>query len=67
MSNWKVLFILVFALVCLALAGATIVVPLTQGAADNKWQWLGGLLAATVVMGALLALFLRRADRAFKL
>jgi hypothetical protein len=63
MSAWKVLFTLVFACACFALAAATVVVPLTQSAAEYRWQWLGGLLLGTACMGALLALFLRRASR----
>ena len=67
MSVWKVLFIVVFALTCLGLAFATVVVPTTRSLGDDRWVWGGGLLVATIVMGTLLTLFLRSADRAFKL
>jgi membrane protein YdbS with pleckstrin-like domain len=67
MSVWKVLFIAVFACVCLALAFATAVVPTTAAAADNKWAWGAACLAATVVMVTLFILFLRWSDRTFSL
>jgi hypothetical protein len=67
MPTWKVLFIVAFGLLCLGLAFATIIVPMTQSAGDNRWLWLGGLLAATATMGTLFAMFLRSTDRAFRL
>ena len=67
MPAWKVLFIVTFACVCLALAFATLVVPMTQTADQHRWLWLAGLLGATVGMSTLFALFLRSTDRAFKL
>jgi hypothetical protein len=65
MSAWKVLFILVFACTCLALALATIIVPLALGAEDYRWAWFAGLLVATLCMGTLFALYLRKADQTF--
>jgi Na+/melibiose symporter-like transporter len=65
MSDWKVLFIAVFGAICLALVIATIVVPLALDANDNKWLWFGGLLLATISMGTLFTIFLRRSDRTF--
>lgn len=67
MPTWKVLLIVVFGCACLALTFATIVVPMTQYAGDNRWLWLAGLLVATIGTGTLFALFLRSADRAFKM
>ena len=61
MAVWKVLLIGLLACTCLALTLATIVIPISQDGAQ-KWVWLGGLLAATIGTGALLALFLRYAD-----
>jgi hypothetical protein len=67
MPAWKVPFILMFACVCLALVLATLVVPLALGAADHRWLWFGGLLLASICMGTLFTLFLKREDRNFKL
>jgi hypothetical protein len=62
MAGWKVLFICVFACVCLALALSTILVPMAHQ--DGQWWlWLGGLLTATLCVGALFTLFLRHAGR----
>jgi len=60
MPVWKVLFICVFACVCLALAIATVAIPVAQEG-SQKWIWLGGLLTATLFTGALFTLFLRSA------
>lgn len=60
MPVWKVLFIGLFACVCLALAMATFVVPFAYDG-GQRWLWLGGLLAATLCAGGLFALFLRYA------
>jgi O-antigen/teichoic acid export membrane protein len=65
MSDWKVLLIAVLGFICLGLAIATIVVPLALDEKDSKWLWFGGLLVATVGMGTLFTLFLRRSDRTF--
>lgn len=64
MSDWKVLFIALFALTCLALVIATIVVPLALTAEDHKWLWFAGLLLASIGMSTLFTLYLRSADRA---
>jgi len=64
MSAWKVLFIMAFGCVCLALALATVVVPMTVVESWDRWLWLAGLLFATVCMGTLFTLFLQSADRA---
>jgi hypothetical protein len=63
MPAWKVLFIALFACVFLGLGFATFIVPMTTSAGEHRWLWLAGLLAATVVVGVLLSLFLRRAGR----
>jgi hypothetical protein len=63
MPAWKVLLIAVLFFVCLGLAFASFVVPMTTAAGGNRWLWLGGLLGATVLMGTLMALFLRRSGR----
>ena len=60
MPVWKVLFIGTLACVCLALAMATIAIPISQEG-GQRWVWLGGLLAATAVAGTALALFMRHA------
>jgi hypothetical protein len=65
MTVWKVLFVLVFAGVCFALALATIIAPLALTPEENKWLWTGGLLLGTICMGTLFTLYLRREDRAF--
>jgi hypothetical protein len=62
MSDWKVLVVVAFAVICLGLVIATIVVPLALTPEDNKWAWFGGLLFATIGMGTLFTLFLRSAD-----
>ena len=61
MPAWKVLLICLLACVCLALAMATVAVPIAQDG-GQRWVWLGGLLAATVVAGGLLTLFMRYAS-----
>jgi hypothetical protein len=61
MPVWKVLFIVLLFCLCLGLASATVVVPMGESG-GGRWLWLGGLLAATAVMGALFVLFLRRAS-----
>jgi predicted lipid-binding transport protein (Tim44 family) len=60
MPVWKVLFIGLFACVCLGLALATVVIPMTKTGGE-WWAWMGGLLAATACAGTLFALFLRHA------
>ena len=62
MPAWKVLLIAVLALACLGLAFATLIVPMTMTTGGDRWAWLAGLLAATVVVGTLFTLFLRRAS-----
>jgi hypothetical protein len=62
MPVWKVFVVAVFATASLGLAFATLVVPLTVTTGSDRWVWLAGLLAATVLVGALFALFLRRAS-----
>lgn len=64
MALWKTLVTMLLAAICLGLALATIVVPITiQG--DERWYWLAGLLVGTVIMGTLFALFLKAQDRNF--
>ncbi len=65
MPAWKVLFIMAFGLVCMGLALATVIVPLSMVESGYRWLWLAGLLVATVCSGTLLKLFLESADRAF--
>jgi hypothetical protein len=60
MPVWKVLLIITLACVCMALAMATIAIPISQVGAQ-RWGWLGGLLTATIGAGVLLTLFLRYA------
>jgi hypothetical protein len=61
MPVWKVLLICALACVCLALTIATVAIPLAQDG-GQRWVWLGGLLAATLSAGTLLALFMRHAS-----
>jgi hypothetical protein len=63
MPAWKVLFVTAFGLVCLGLALATIIVPLSLIETWHRWLWLVGLLFATVCMGTLFTLFLKISDR----
>jgi hypothetical protein len=65
MPVWKILLVLVLAVICLGLAFATLIVPLALTAEDNKWLWFAGLLAGTILMGTLFVLFLRKADETF--
>jgi cell division protein FtsW (lipid II flippase) len=60
MPAWKVLFIGLCAAICLALAMCTILIPMDKQGND-RWIWLGGLLTATLLTGALFARFLRHA------
>jgi hypothetical protein len=60
MPTWKVLLIGLLFCVCLCLSLATILVPMSHEGSD-RWLWLSGLLAATVVAGLLLTMFLRHA------
>jgi len=64
---WKVLFILVFACVCLGLALATIVVPLALTEEEHRWLWFAGLLGGSICMGTLFAIYLKNEDRHFKI
>lgn len=66
MPVWKVLLIGVLACASLGLAMATVAIPIAQ-VGNERWVWLGGLLAATVVTGTLLALFLRHAGGSLEL
>ena len=62
MPAWKVMIIGLLGCISLALGLATILIPMEhQG--TQRWIWLGGLLAATVFVGGLFALFLRYAGR----
>ena len=63
MPVWKVLFIALFGCVCLALALATLLVPLEKPG-NQRWLWLGGLLLSTLAASALFGLFLRHAGGA---
>jgi predicted ABC-class ATPase len=67
MAAWKVLFIMVLGFACLALALATVVVPLTTSFGETRWLWFAGLLVTTLVMSTLLMLFLKSSDRALKM
>jgi hypothetical protein len=58
MLIWKVFLIVM--LFCLCLACSVIVFPMPLTAAEHRWLWLAGLLIATIGMGALFTLFLRR-------
>lgn len=65
MPAWKVFVVLLLGVLTLGLTLATIIVPLALKGDPNQWVWFGGLLAGTIVMGILLAVFLRHADRTY--
>ena len=62
MPAWKVLFIALLGCLCLGLAFATLIVPMTITTGGERWMSLAGLFVATVVMATLFILFLRRAS-----
>ncbi len=62
MAAWKVLVIGAISFICMGLFMATVVMGFGQEG-SQRWLWLGGLVAATLFAGALLALFLRYAGR----
>ena len=62
MATWKVLLIGLMAAASMALATASVLVPMSASGSD-RWAWLGGLVPATLVVGGLLVLFLRYASR----
>jgi hypothetical protein len=66
MAAWKVLFIALLGLICLGLALATLIVPMTLTVGSERWMWLGGLFLGTVVMITLFSLFLRKASAAMR-
>jgi hypothetical protein len=66
MHAWKVLLICALTVVCLALAMATVAIPIAQEG-SGRWAWFGGLFAGTVLAGTLLTLFLRYAGRSLDL
>jgi hypothetical protein len=65
MPVWKILVIMLLAILSLALALGAIIVPMTLVEDNSRWLWLAGLIVATICMGTLLRLFLNSADRAF--
>src|SRR5690348_1472419 len=65
MPTWKVLFIALLGLICLALAFATLIVPMTLVENSSRWFWLAGLLVSTVLTGAIFRLYMNNADRNF--
>jgi hypothetical protein len=65
MPAWKVLFIMAFGCVCLALVLGTLLVPLALTPEENKWLWFGGLLLGSACAVTLYTLFLKGADRNF--
>ena len=62
MATWKILAVLAFGGLSLALGLATLIVPMTMVEGNERWLWLAGLLVATAAVGTLFALFLRSAD-----
>ena len=65
MPTWKILITIVLGFICLSLAIAVIVFPMTEGAGDHWLLWMLALVAATGVMGTIFTLFLRSADRVY--
>jgi hypothetical protein len=65
MPIWQVLFIAMLGLICLALALATLIVPMTLVEDSSRWFWLAGLLVTTVLTGTIFRLYLNSADRNF--
>lgn len=60
MAIWKVLLVVLFGGSCLALALATVAVPLAVE--EHRWLWCGGLFGATVLVGTLFTVYLRYED-----
>lgn len=60
MPTWKVLMIGLFSCVTLALVMSTILIPMDKQG-SQRWIWLGGLLTATLLTGAVFARFLKYA------
>jgi len=67
MPAWKVLLVMAFGGICLALGLATVIVPMTVAEGGSRSLWLAGLIFATAAMAALFWLFLKSADRALNL
>jgi hypothetical protein len=65
MPTWKVVFIMLFGILCLLLVFGTLIAPLALTVEENRWPWFAGLLFASICMGALFTLFLKSADRSF--
>lgn len=65
MPIWKVFVVVLFGIVCLALTLATLIIPATVAEGTERWIWLAGLLAATLLMGTLFTMFLRSMDKSF--
>jgi cell division protein FtsW (lipid II flippase) len=66
MPTWKVLIIALLGCISLALVMATILIPMDKQGND-RWIWLGGLLAATLLVGAIFARFLKYAGASLDL
>jgi hypothetical protein len=62
MPAWKVLLVLLFAILCMGMVTATVIVPLNYSG-NERWAWLGGLAVGSILMIGLFVLFLRYADR----
>lgn len=65
MPAWKVIVVLVFGVLCLALGSATLVFPLTDRV-PYHWLWELALFVGTCVVGGVFVLFLRSASRGMK-
>ena len=62
MPAWKVLIIGLLATICFALGLSTLLAPMIHNGND-RWVWLGGSLAGTIVMTWLFSIVLRYASR----
>lgn len=62
MPAWKVLLVGFFGIACVALVTALFIVPFAYSG-NERWLWLGGLLAGLILTGTLFVLFLKSASR----
>ena len=63
MPTWKVLLVGFFGCSCVALVTALFIIPFAYEG-NERWLWLGGLLAGLLVTGTLFVVFLKSASRA---
>ncbi|MBX9581656.1 MAG: hypothetical protein K2X87_15245 [Gemmataceae bacterium] len=62
MPAWKVLLIMLLAVVFFGLVIAAVLVPMSM-TGNDRWAWLGGLVPGALLVGGLLVLFMRQAGK----